>query len=121
MIEPLDLKTVMLAFGDYEEYTPNRKKGTLVYPAPDNIYVHDEKVDVKITEKINTEAACEDERRYLNLFQVRASKIYFICKSTGIIENELSDITAIEAFYSDSFIDASNRFKTVLAETRASE
>ena len=109
----------MLAFGDYEEYTLNRKKGTLAFSAPDYIYVFVEKVEVKITEKINTEGSSGEERRYLNLFQVRGSKIYFICKSTGIIENELSDITTMEAFYSDSFIDASNRFKAVLTENRA--
>ncbi len=109
----------MLAFGDYEEYTLNRKKGTLAFSAPDNIYVFVEKAEVKITEKINPEGTSGEERRYLNLFQVRGSKIYLICKSTGIIENELSDITTIEAFYSDSFIDASNRFKAVLTENRA--
>jgi hypothetical protein len=118
MVEALDLKTVMLAFGDYEEYTVQRTRGSHVFYETDNIYLRVDKLDVKISEKINIDAPSDDECRYLQLYQVRSVNIYLICDSVGINQNELFNINPQESFYSDSYLDASKRFKSALKENR---
>lgn len=112
MIEPLDLKTVLLVFGDFGEYATNRTKGSHIILSDENLYLSKEKFVHKHSETIS------DGMKSLRLFQFLKTKVYMICTSVDVNETIMSNTLPVEVFYSDSQLDAKERFTMILNEFR---
>jgi len=109
MVELLDLKTVLLAFGEFGEYIQNRTKGSHIFLYRENLYLSKDKIVSKKSESVS-------KNGYYRLFQINDSKIYLICSAVGTDVSELGNTVPLEAFYSDSYIDAVHQLNIAVSK-----
>lgn len=116
MVELLDLRSVLLVIGDFDEYTRPRVKDSTVYTT--DIFVFKNKLTEKDVACIQLSPIDGKSYHHLQLYQVNDHKIYLIVDAVGESRQNLTCGLPIEALYSDSILDAKKHFKSVLNQHR---
>jgi hypothetical protein len=111
MIESIDLKTIMLLLGDYEQYIPQaRIKYDLNYK---NIYATRENiVEIKVCSLPSNYSGAVFRYKW-HLFQIKETKFFLLVESSFMGSSPTWTIFywLKVAFYCDSSIDAIDKFE----------